>query len=113
VAERGRAGGLDTSRRVGGHVSIDSGASQGFTRIGRGASLFSNEDADTKKEDEICVTIDEYCWTTKARRKLVVAHLSFEQRTMITNNEHSHFSLIVVKVNSCYSHASIHTISRR
>jgi hypothetical protein len=32
-------------RRVEGHVSFDGGA---FTRRGRGASLFSNEDADTR-----------------------------------------------------------------
>jgi hypothetical protein len=43
-------GGLDSGhiRRVGGHVSIDSGASQGLTRRRRGASLSSNENADTK-----------------------------------------------------------------
>jgi hypothetical protein len=47
-----------------------------------------------KTEDEICVTIDEYRRTTKARQwKLVVAHLSFEQRTMITDNEDSRFFL--------------------
>jgi hypothetical protein len=42
-------------RRVKGHVSFDGGASQGFLRRRRGASLFNNEDVATKEVDLVWI----------------------------------------------------------